>query len=48
MHLIEDRDFGLSKARVMIGRPYDVGLVEETIIGDIVHNIRVVDRGSIV
>lgn len=44
MHLIEDRDFSLrSKTRMMVGRPRSVGVVEEIIVGQIVHRIKVVD-----
>lgn len=43
MHLIEDRDFSLrSRGSVMVGNLYSVGIVMESIIGDIVHRIRVV------
>ena len=44
MHPIEDRDFSMKK-RIMkiVGNLYSVVLVEESIIREIFHNIRVVD-----
>jgi len=49
MHLTEDKDFDMrSKIRMKVGSLCNVGLVEESIIGDISHNIWVVDHGSIV
>jgi len=49
MHLIEDRDFGLmSKVRMMVGGPCNVGLMEESITREIVHSIKAIERISIV
>lgn len=47
MHLIEDMDFGLRRRTwMMVRRHCSVGIVEESIAGEIVHNIRVVDQRS--
>ena len=43
MHLTKDMDFNLrSRIRMKVERLFSVGLVQESIIGEIVHNIRVV------
>ena len=45
MHMIEARDFVLrTRTRVMAGSLYNVGLVMDSIIREIVHNTRVEDR----
>jgi len=47
MHITECRYFNSRrKIRVMVGIPCSVGLVQESIRGDIFHNIRVVDCRS--
>ena len=47
MHLIEGRDFSLRRrTRVMVGSLYSFGLRARIIVGEISHNIRVVDRRS--
>eukprot|EP00253_Pinus_taeda_P034505 PITA_34505 len=49
MHLIEDKDFNpRNRTRVMVGSLYNVGHMERIIVGEIVHNIRVAYRKSIV
>jgi len=49
MNLIKGRDFSLRRrTRVHDGRHYSIGLVGKIIVGDIVHNIRMVDRRSTV
>lgn len=49
MHLTKGKDFSLrSRKRVMVGSLYNVGLAAKIIAGEIVHNIRVVDRKSTV
>lgn len=48
-HLTNDRDFDQRrKIRMKVGILCNVGFVENSIIGEIVHSIRVVDHGSIV